>query len=362
MGVTKATLAGHRATSASVNIPAWGCWFADATLDEEVTLAGEVSLVLNDLTLKGTVVSGGPYKGRSSFRIAGGSAGWGKSIKAQSYTSDAGVKMLTVLADAATAAGEKLDAATVPKSSIGPSFVRPEGPAARVLENLSQGAWYVGEDGVTRLGRRAAKKLEGSFTHGTLDRSRGTVQVIAESIAKILPGVIVDGLEAVDVQHEVGKDGLRSTIWGKASTAGTTRAIEAFRKILDQLDPFRKFRGVFEYRVVTLEGERVNLQPVRVSTGMPILRRVRIRPGVAGCKATSHLGARVLVAFVDSDPTRPEVVSHEDADGEGFLPTALALDASVAVRLGAGARPAIGAGDLAGGIWPCAPAQTKVLI
>lgn len=326
MGLSAATLAGLRATSANVQIPEWGCWYADASLDGEHTLSGQVDLVIADLTLRGTVIAGGPSKGRSHYRIVSGKAGWGKALPSKAYANDAGVKLATVLGDAASGAGENLDASTVSSSDrVGPSYVRPAGPAVRVIEHLAPRNWYVGEDGITRIGKRAAKTLPAGVTHGPVDPARRTVTLAGESIASILPGLVVDGMTATDVQHEIGAEGgLRSTVWGRSFTS-TSRRRATLQALFEQLDPLRRFRGVSEYRVVTREGKRLNLQPVRVSTGMPDLARVYVRPGVSGCEAEVALGSRVLVAFVDSDPGRPVVTSFEEADGEGFEPTSLTL-------------------------------------
>ena len=315
-----ATLAGHRATHARAYLPAWGVWWAEVSVDGDHALAGRVELRIADLTLAGTVVSGGPSKGRSHYRIAGGSAGWATSAPARSYANDAGVKLTTIIADAAAAAGEELDLATVPSTRVGPSYVRPAGPVARVLEQHAPSGWYVDEAGRTRLGRRAAAPLVVEAVRGPLDAARRTVTLAAKLVATILPGVVVDGLEAVDVQHDVGPDtGLRSTIWGDAPK-------NPLRDIVRQLLPDYAFRGgPYEYRVVTREGERVNLQPVRSSVGMPDLRRVTVRPGVPGVRADVALGARVLVGFVDNDPARPFVAAFEDADGDGFAPERLDL-------------------------------------
>ena len=360
MTIAAATLSGRRVTSARVSIPAWGRWYADASLDGEVSLAGKVDLVVADLTLRGTVLAGGPAKGRSDYRICGGAGGWGKTLPRRSYASDSGVRLANVLGDAAELVGETL-APIARTLTVGPAWTRPEGPAARLLELLAAGAWYVDEAGVTRLGKRAASKLGAGVTHGPVDRARGTVTLAAESIKGILPGVVVDELEAVDVEHSISaKDGLRSKIWG-ARGGRSSRHLEALRAVLDQLDPDRTFRGVFEYRVVG-GTDRLELQSIRRSSGMPDLQRVVVRPGVAGAKSTILPGARVLVAFVDADPARPVVVGFEDAEGEGFVPTLTSIDAATFVRLGAGARPAIGEGDLAGGIWPCVPTQLKVLL
>jgi len=337
--MSTATLAGRRATRARSALPAWGVWWGDAWLDEEAELSGRVVLAVADLKLSGTIMSGGPGPaGRSSFRVAAGAGSWGRTIPAKSYANDAGVKTSTVLADAATACGETIDPSTLPnaETKLGPSWVREEGPAARVLEQVVPAGWYVGEDGITRIGKRPAVALAAPATIGTVDRARRIVSVAAEQIATLVPGIVVAGIEAVDVMHEVAAvGGLRSTLWG-SGVADTSRALTAFRRLLEQLEPDRRFRGIFEYRVVTQEGERVNLQPIRVSTGMPDLSRVTVRPGIPGAKATHALGSRVLVGFVDGTPARPVVVGYEDADGDGFVPTVLELDAT-AIQLGAGA-------------------------
>jgi hypothetical protein len=281
------------------------------------------------------------------------------SVEAQVYrwVDDAGVKIATVVRDAAELAGETVSLTTTEKT--GPGFVRPEGPASRVLELVAASAWYVGEDGVTRLGRRTTSTLDAKVPRVTpVDLARGTVTLAPTSLAALLPGVTVDGLEAVDVLHEITPKGVRSTIWG-ARGSERSRRLEAYRLLLDQLDPDRAFRAVWEYRVVTQSGERLTLQPVRVSTGMPDLSSVPVRPGVSGARSTVALGSRVLVAFVDGSPSRPVVVGFEDAEGEGFTPILTEIDASTFVNLGAGALPVARLGDLAG-IFPVVTTQVKV--
>lgn len=117
---------------------------------------------------------------------------------------------------------------------------------------------------------------------------------------------------------------MRTTVY-LARDASGSREVEAFRRLLDALDPSRMFRGLSEYRIVSQSGERFDLQIVRRSTGMPDLRSVRARPGIAGVRADATLGARVLVGFVDSDASRPVVLAWEDAEGGGFAPARLDL-------------------------------------
>lgn len=327
------------ATSARVYLPAWGVWYAEVDLDGEHELAGAATVEIADLTLQGTILSGGPANGRSHFRVVGGKGGWGQTIPAKGYANDAGVKASTVLLDAADACGETILASTLPTTRPGPSWARPEARARAVLELLAPRGWYVGEDGVTRIGARAPGTLPAGVTHGPVDHARGVVELASESIATILPGIVVDGLTAVDVLHEATPAGLRSTVWG--ARGASSRALQGFRAIVDQLDPDRAFRGQSEYRVTSRSGDRVGLEPVRVSTGMPELTRVVARPGLPGCKGGAAIGSRVLVAFADSSPARPYVCGYEDADGSGFVPTTLVLDASSSIKLGDGATKGV---------------------
>lgn len=320
------TLNGNRCTDVRCAIPAWGASYHDVSLDGEITLTGAVTLVVADLTVQGTVLSGGPATGRSFYRVVSGGAGWGKSLPAKSYANDAGVKLSTVLGDAAAAVGEMLDLSTI-SGTVGPAYTRPADVAGRLLQRLAPGAWYVGEDGKTRLGQRAASTLAASITPTTLvDLARRTVTLSSlDTIASILPGVMVAGITAVDVEHTAdAKDGLRSKVYGSLGTGGSRR-LTAIRQIMTQLDPGGPFRGVFEYRIVLQNGNRLSLQPVLVSTGMPSLQQVYVRPGLPGCKANYQLGSRVLVGFVNQDPARPAVLAYEDADGAGFLPQLLEL-------------------------------------
>lgn len=352
--MTFATLNGRRVIRARANLPEWGACFADATVDGDVTLAGACELKIADLTMKGTILSGGAEKGRSTFRLVTGAACWGKSIGPKSYSAEPGVRLATVLGDAAKAAGENLDVATIDRNArVGNHFARKEGTAARLLERYASRGWYIGEDGITRIGRRPRKDLETTAPRVVpVDRARATLVLASESIAQFVPGVVVDGLEAVDVQHELSAEGgLRTSLWGRRG-AGSSRELEAFMRLMDLADPDREFRAIWEYKVDKQSGNRLDLKPVLASSGMPDLRRVSMRPGVPGAKADVMLGTRVLVAFINHDPGRPVVVQFEEADGTGFKPLLLSLDAQTFVELADGLRLMAATGDLAGGILP----------
>ncbi len=313
------TLNGHRVTTCRVTIPSWGCWHAMVALDgEHAIAAGEsVTLVMADLSLVGTVLSGGAGLGRSFYRIVAGAGGWGRVVPAWSYSDDAGVKFATAIGDAAREAGEIL--ATIPPARrTGATWTREEGPASLTLNTLAPGGWYVDEAGTTHIGAREAGTLPPNVTRvKPVDLARGKAELASEAIAAILPGVVVDGLTAVDVQHEVSPEvSLRTTVWGRSGA-------ESVRRLVAALDPNRDFRGPSEYRVDVASGNRLHLQPLR--SHMPYLKNVPVRPGVAGCDAEIALGALVVVSFLNADPSQPFVESFEDVDGSGFQPTTLSL-------------------------------------
>lgn len=328
-----ATLAGFRVTDACMQIPKWGRSYTIASLDGEHEVSGAVELVVGDLVAHCFVLASKPEKGRTPVRLVAGNGGWGKTIPKKDYTNDAGVRTRTVLEDAARECGEVFDSASVSADArLGPAWTRPEGPAIDVLDLIAPRGWYVGEDGATRVGARAGSDVGPKIPRvQEVDHARATVVLASESIATILPGITVDGLTAVDVEHKISaKGGIRSTVYG-ARNGGSARALDAFASMLDAVDPSRKFRGVTEYRVVTQSGNRLDLQCVRSSLGMPDLSRVFVRPGVSGCSAEVALGSTVLVGFANSDPARPYVAAFEDADGDGFIPTTLTLQAGAMV-------------------------------
>lgn len=349
-----AALDGIAAVSASVQIPGHGVWWADVELSEEASLSGSVTLTVLDASFVGTIVAGGPSRGRSRYRVAGGAGAWGAVIQSRSYVNDLGVKRATIVTDAADACGETVDLSGL-SGTVGPAYVRASGRASASLDYVSPRAWHVGLDGVTRFGARASVTLETTAARTRIDEATGVIVLAPETLVGLVPGVVIDGARVADVRHDVTPDdGIRTTLW--AARAPGSRRREALRAIVRAFVPELRWSGEYEYRVVGQFGARVDLQPVLSSLGMPDLPLVRVRHGVPGASATYTPGALVTVAFINRDPARPVIVAFDDT-----LALDVELDATNSIALGGSATRGVARlGDTAGP-YVITSASTKVV-
>lgn len=311
-----ATLNGVTVTRAQVQVPAWGVWWADVEVDSPEPLTGSVTLAIADVEMVGTVQSGGALHGRGRYRISGGKGSWGKSIPRLAYHNDAGVKASTVLNDAARACGEELSGAT--NDRLGPHYVRREGAASLALNDIAPRNWYVDLDGITYIGQRVSTAYTGEATRVNPDPASSIIELATESLSGLVPGAVVDGVTAVDVEVTLDEKRLTARVYGDVTQS--SRRVSALAQLVQQLFPDIRYRGVSEFRVVSQDGDRLNLQPVRASLGLPDLSRVAMRPGVAGSRNNVTDGTLVLVAFVNANPSRPVVVNFDSPDNPGWIP------------------------------------------
>lgn len=314
------TLLGTEPVShARVAIPGYGLPWIEATLTEGATLTGAQTLSIAGVNVAGTVVAGGPYQGRARYRLVGGAGGWGKALARKAYHDDAGVKVSKVATDLANDCGETLGA--IPTTRRGPHYARDAKAAFLTLNELAPGAWYIDLDGVTQFGARSPTTYEGDGTIVRVDQAARVVELALDKLdPTLVPGVSIGGYPAAtDVEWEIDASRLTCrAYWGAPKLA---QRLDRWRELFAALFPWLPYVGVFEYRVVNQDGERLNLQPVRTATGMPDLARVPVRPGVSGFRSDVTAGELVLVCFADRDPSRPQVISHDSADSEGWLPS-----------------------------------------
>lgn len=338
------TLGGNALSRAVVHVGAWGAFWVDADLVDPVALTGQTSLVLGGVSFACTVVSGGAVDGRAAYRLVGGHGGWGNAVSAKGYSDDGGVKIGTVIADAASAVGETV--AGLPATRLGPHYARrSDAPASAVLNDVAPRSWRVDFDGVTRFGPRPTTAYSGDAPRTRRDPGAAVVELATEDLTGLLPGVTVDGSEpATDVEYVLDAKRLTARIYAGARL---NRMADAQRRIIEALFPRIKYSGAFEFRVVTQSGDRLNLQPVRTATGLPSLSNVPVRPGMAGLKATVLPGSLVVVQFLDQDPSRPIVTNHDAPDAPGWMPLSLDLGGPAALGV-ARITDAVQAGPFSG--------------
>jgi hypothetical protein len=206
---------------------------------------------------------------------------------------------------------------------MGPHFARANDAASSVLNELVPQAWRVDFDGVTRFGKRPTTTYTGDAARTRRDLAPGIFELTTESVAGLVPGVTIDGSEpATDVEYLLEADKLVVKVW--AGSSGS-RFQGAFGDLLAAHLADLRYRGAYEFRIVSQSGERLNLQPVRSATGMPVLSRVPVRGGMAGIKAQHLAGSLCIVQFLDADPSRPAVTGFDAPDAPGWMPLELDL-------------------------------------
>lgn len=335
-----ATVDGEPLVSARVHVPSRGPWFADVEFESAPSVSGRVTLRLGELELIGTVdpAHDGTHAGHRRSRIVAGGGGWGTLLAPKAYHNDAGVRARTVAQDAAREAGEELADSPLLEARIGVDYVRQAGPASRVLEDALRGAgWWVGYDGVTRVGAREISEASGYEVLAYLPDSRLAVLALDDLRTIGIGSVISERLDTPQTVSEleinVSADRARVKAWTGGGESSRGRLEDALRSIVRRSTDDRLF-GVWRYRVVQMNGDRVELQAVRRDAGLPDVLPVSMWPGLAGVHAELTGGAEVLVEFIEGDRTMPIITHFAGKDGTGWAPANVTLSASTTLRLG----------------------------
>jgi len=335
---------GIRATKAVLRSPYTGVWYVDLDLDDEADLHGRALVRIGPLELRGTILpafSGG-FELASRYRIVGGAGGWSRRVDPAHFHNDANVKRSTVLLAIARAVGEQVETLADVDARMAPDFVLRAGPASRIVRQvLGSIPWWVGYDGITRVGPRQEREVTAPYDLLDYDSREKIATIGVEDPGAIVVGSVLTGrlqapLVVRELELEVKKGSLRVTVWGKDGGGAATddRNLRAFRALVREAFPEYAFLGRYRYRVVRQVVNRVDLQALRKRDGMPDLLPVPVHPGMAGLSAKLTPGALVLVEFIEGDPRYPIITHFASKDEEGFLPVELALDATGKVRIG----------------------------
>lgn len=341
-----ASVGGYPCQRIELSEPARGVWFVDALLADAQVLTGRVEVVIGGMRLSGTVAQeysgGAATTGGRKVRVVAGGGGWGSLLPRRTYHSELGVRTRTVAQDAATAAGETLGAFAPAAERLGVDWVREAGTASRALEWAAGGvSWWLDRQGVTHVGARAAVNPAGAYQLLTYDAGDRLVTLTADDPAIFGPGTLIsDRLESpltireYRVLVESGKLTLEGWCGGEAdSYSRLGRSLTA----LAQHATRGRLRGRYRFRVSSMSGDRVMLEPVRKDLGLSTIGPVKQRPGVAGCWAQLAHGAEVVVSFLDDgDPAWPCIEGFPAKGDACFIPTSLEIcgPGAPAARLG----------------------------
>lgn len=355
---------GFSAVCVEIHVPAIGVWYADVDFADDtpdlptsafgcsVTIASEES----SAAFVGTVIPerNGTFGLQRKVRIVGGGNGWGKQLTAKSYHNDARVKGSLVAQDAATECGERLPDASA-LQPLGVDYIRPAVErgvpvaAARVLEDACRGVpWWVGYDGITRIGARTPPAPAATdYTVISHHPRLGDVELAIDDVTKVGVGTVLDaGLAAprtvTSLQISAKPESLRLIAW--CGSGERTAVLDALRALIERTTDAH-LNGLYRYRVIGMNGDRVDLQRCGDRKDLPNTVATSMWPGVAGAHAQLANGCEVLVAFIDGDRAQPAIVSFVGRGGPGDVPTQLELG-------GPSGSPAAREGDTVTGLLP----------
>ena len=189
MSAPWANLDGVRVVSARVTIPWFGAWAADVVLADASSIGEMPTLTIGTLVLEGARARASSFSGARSARLVGGRGGWRKDVGARAYRFAGGVRLATVLGDAAAEVGEAVDLdAALASATVGDAYVREAGPASRVLRQLAGPAWWTDPaTGRTKVGSRVPTPITSDFSVEGYKGAEGRVVVATEALADWTP-------------------------------------------------------------------------------------------------------------------------------------------------------------------------------
>ena len=88
------------------------------------------------------------------------------------------------------------------------------------------------------------------------------------------------------------------------------RLAGAIKAVIAQLFPRLGYAGVYEYQVSSVSGDTLDLHPTNESMGLSDLARIPMLSGVAGASTRPSVGSVAIVAFRNSDPSKPFVLGY----------------------------------------------------
>lgn len=321
--------------------PWTGVWLAELELDPAATLppAGPCVITSDEgIALSGTITTVASFGTKLFARVTGGAGGWSKPVRAQHYHSPAGVQLAIVASTTAAAVGEVVT--VLEPMNLGADFARRgDAPAAEIFNALDVD-WWVGTDGVTRVGTRPPAAPPADLLVTDWDAATGSMTFSASTLPE--PGaVLVDARFGTRTVKEVDAEVSGGSVTGTLGTVTAAPDAGAALQLLDDIGEVAMratraaFSRLYPYAVSKMVGEQVELEALEPEHGMPDLLPTSIWAGISGYRATLRPESKVLVGFIAANPRRPFLAAYEPPDEDGWRPMELELDALESITIGA---------------------------
>lgn len=179
-----------RVTSGRVTIGAWGAPTAVVQVAEDDPVPASGVLTIGDFSQVMAVQKTGAHGGSRGLWLVGGANGWKKTIRRQFYSDAQGIKLASVLRDAAQLAGESVSLGSAFAGRVlGQFYNREEAPASRTLALTVGTSWWIDPLGVTQIGDRPTSVIAVDFDPVEPIRPEvGLYTIATEDLATWLPG------------------------------------------------------------------------------------------------------------------------------------------------------------------------------
>lgn len=316
--------------AATITLPRVGAWRIDARLDTRTVPSGRVTFTGGGLTLVGTVVRAGAWRGGVEVHVIGGAGGLGTTLAAQAYRS---ATVRVVATDALTGGGETLSStsdAEVLATGLD-AWVRAEASVGGVLAALAEengASWRVLADGTVWVGVESWPVVAPAHELVRREPSRGRDVVWTERLS-LAPGTTFLGRRVEEVEHSIEAQHVRTTVT-YADAVGLRAALAAIIRHEQAIDTF----ALYPARVAQQHADGT-LELAPDDERLPDASKVPIRLGIPGASVKVAAGARVLLGFEAGDRRRPYASLWESGSV-----TELKLDATTIVLNGGTAKVA----------------------
>jgi len=307
-------------TAFSLTIPRVGLWSAEVEVDADAVLSGDVDLVIEGRTWRGTVHRGGVELARGHWRIVGA----GALLAALGPQAFRNTTLADVLRETVLGAGCTLAADLGDLSAAVSAWHRRAAPATHTLaavaeaagfawRSLADGTLWCGDDAFAALSLSGVELLDAS-------PSLGRYELAGTSALDVLPGrtVALDGADVRVglVEHRQHGAALRTVVWSERDAdvgAGAGRLRAALAAIVRAETRRVDYHAFYPATVLSQDGAGgpLDLRPDSADLPPPQAVPLRTLPGV---KLTIPAGTRVLLGYEGGDPARPFAMLAEFAD------------------------------------------------